>query len=61
MLAARRAAMEARGDAAWQPTEVRERRVTPALKVFAAFATSASEGAARDVDGTSQKLRQAAE
>ncbi|MCP5082663.1 MAG: dihydroxy-acid dehydratase [Alphaproteobacteria bacterium] len=61
VLAARRAAMEAGGDAAWQPTEVRERRVTSALKVFAAFATSASEGAARDVDGTSQKLRQAAE
>ncbi|MEM8686578.1 MAG: dihydroxy-acid dehydratase [Pseudomonadota bacterium] len=61
VLAARRKAMEARGDAAWAPTEVRERRVTPALKVFAAFATSASEGAARDVDGTSQKLRQAAE
>ncbi len=61
VLAARRKAMEARGDAAWAPTEVRERRVTPALKVFAAFATSASEGAARDVDGTSQKMRQAAE
>ena len=43
------------------PAEVRERRVTPALKVFAAFATSASEGAARDVDGVSKTLRQAAE
>ena len=61
VLAARRAAMEAKGQAAWAPTEVRERRVTPALKVFAAFATSASEGAARDVDGATQKMRQAAE
>ncbi|MEM8647818.1 MAG: dihydroxy-acid dehydratase [Pseudomonadota bacterium] len=61
VLAARRKAMETRGDAAWSPTEVRERRVTPALKVFAAFATSASEGAARDVDGASLKMRQAAE
>ena len=61
VLTARRAAMVARGDRAWLPTEHRERRVTPALKVFAAFATSASEGAARDVDGATLKLRQAAE
>ena len=61
VLAARRAAMEARGAAAWQPTEKRERQVTPALKVFAAFATSASEGAARDVDGAmAATARQAA-
>ncbi|MEM7068303.1 MAG: dihydroxy-acid dehydratase [Pseudomonadota bacterium] len=60
-LANRRAAMDAKGDAAWKPTEIRERRVTPALKVFAAFATSASEGAARDVDGSVNKMRQAAE
>lgn len=51
VLAARRKAMEARGADAWKPTEVRARKVTPALKVFAAFATSASEGAYRDVDG----------
>ncbi len=61
VLAVRRAAMVARGDKAWLPTEHRERRVTAALKVFAAFATSASEGAARDVDGATFKLRQAAE
>jgi len=61
VLANRRAAMEAKGSAAWQPTEVRERRVTPALKVFAAFATSASEGAARDVDGAVLKMKNAAE
>ncbi|MFV0473923.1 MAG: dihydroxy-acid dehydratase [Pikeienuella sp.] len=61
VLAARRAAMEAKGAAAWTPTEQRERRVTPALKVFAAFATSASEGAARDVDGAMSRARLAAE
>jgi len=51
VLAARRKAMEAKGDVAWTPEEERTRNVTPALKVFAAFATSASEGAYRDVDG----------
>lgn len=61
VLANRRAAMEAKGAAAWTPTEVRTRKVTPALKVFAAFATSASEGAARDVDGVMNKARLAAE
>ncbi len=61
VLANRRAAMEAKGVAAWQPVEVRARKVTPALKVFAAFATSASEGAARDVDGVLNKARLAAE
>ena len=51
ILAARRKAMQAKGDVAWTPTEERARNVTPALRVFAAFATSASEGAYRDVDG----------
>ena len=49
-MASRRAAQEAKGDAAWKPTEKRERKVSAALKVFAAFATSASEGAARKID-----------
>jgi dihydroxy-acid dehydratase len=48
VLAERRAAMEARGEAAWRPAK-RERRVSPALKVYAAFATSAAKGAVRDV------------
>ncbi|QIE56468.1 dihydroxy-acid dehydratase [Pikeienuella piscinae] len=61
VLANRRAAMEAKGPAAWTPTEIRDRKVTQALKVFAAFATSASEGAARDVDGAMSKARLAAE
>lgn len=51
VLAARRKAMEAKGDVAWEPEEERERKITPALRVFATFATSASEGAYRDVDG----------
>ena len=51
VLAARRKAMEAKGEAAWEPEEDRPRKVTPALKVFATFATSASEGAYRDVEG----------
>ena len=47
-LAARRAAMEARGDAAWQP-ENRERYVSQALQAYAALATSADRGAVRDI------------
>ena len=49
-LAARRAAMEAKGAAAWKPDEVRPRKVSPALKVYAHFATSADKGAVRDLD-----------
>jgi dihydroxy-acid dehydratase len=49
-LAARRKAMEARGPEAWKPTEKRDRLVSTALRAYAAFALSASEGAARDVD-----------
>ena len=48
-LAARRAAMEAKGDAAWQPAEPRQRQVSTALKAYAAMATSAARGAVRDV------------
>jgi dihydroxy-acid dehydratase len=48
-LAERRAAMEARGDAAWKPTKPRTRKVSMALKAYAAFATSAAQGAVRVV------------
>ena len=41
--------MEAKGDAAWQPAEVRKRQVSTALKAYAAMATSAARGAVRDV------------
>jgi dihydroxy-acid dehydratase len=47
-IADRRAAMLARGPAAWQPAK-RERKVTTALRAYAAFATSAAKGAVRDV------------
>ncbi|GAA4411348.1 dihydroxy-acid dehydratase 1 [Advenella faeciporci] len=47
-LAHRRAAMEAKGDRAWQP-ENRERYVSQALQAYAALATSADRGAVRDV------------
>jgi dihydroxy-acid dehydratase len=48
VLAERRAAMEAKGSDAWKP-EGRERRVSTALKAYAAFATSAARGAVRDL------------
>ncbi|MBN8966939.1 MAG: dihydroxy-acid dehydratase, partial [Rhizobiales bacterium] len=48
-LTERRAAMEARGDAAWKPTKPRTRKVSMALKAYAAFATSAAQGAVRVV------------
>ena len=48
-IADRRAAMLARGPGAWQPAK-RERKVTTALRAYAAFATSAAKGAVRDVD-----------
>ena len=48
-LAARREAMEARGDMAWQPAAPRPRQVSAALKVYAKMATSADKGAVRDL------------
>ena len=48
-LASRRAAMESRGAAAWQPAESRPRQVSAALKVYAKMATSADKGAVRDL------------
>ena len=48
-LAARRNAMEARGDAAWKPAKPRARKVSQALRAYAAFATSAARGAVREV------------
>ena len=49
VLAERRAAEEARGAAAWTPSEVRTRKVSPALQAYAAMTTSADKGAVRDV------------
>ncbi len=47
-LAARRAAMDAKGEAAWQP-ESRQRTVSAALQAYALMTTSADKGAVRDV------------
>ena len=49
VMAARRAAMEARGKDAWKPAAPRPRRVSAALKAYAAMVTSAAKGAVRDV------------
>jgi dihydroxy-acid dehydratase len=48
-LAARRAHMVAKGDAAWQPVEQRSRKVSTALRAYGAMATSAAKGAVRDL------------
>jgi dihydroxy-acid dehydratase len=44
----RRLKMEAKGKDAWKPVG-RVRKVTPALRAYAAMATSAARGAVRDV------------
>ena len=49
-LTSRREAMEAKGSEAWKPAEVRTRKVTTALKAYAALTTSADKGAVRKVD-----------
>jgi len=48
VLASRRAAMEAKGSAAWKPVD-RKRVVSPALRAYAALTTNAARGAVRDV------------
>ena len=49
-LAERRQAMVAKGKDAWKPVEDRPRKITPALRAYAAMTTSAAFGAVRDVD-----------
>ncbi len=49
VLEARRQAMQAKGDGAWQPAKPRARRVSAALQAYAAMTTSAARGAVRDV------------
>ena len=49
-LANRRAAMEAKGNSAWKPEQPRQRRVTAALKAYALLATSADQGAVRNLE-----------
>ena len=48
-LAARRSAMEARGEEAWHPAKPRPRKVSVALQAYAAMTTSAARGAVRDL------------
>lgn len=48
-LAQRRAAMEGKGKEAWKPAKPRPRRISNALKVYAMFATSADQGAVRNL------------
>lgn len=45
----RRAAMDAKGAAAWKPEQPRARKVSTALKAYAALATSADRGGVRDL------------
>ena len=52
----RREAMEAKGSShAWKPELPRERRVSPALRAYAAMATSAAYGAVRNVEQIENK------
>jgi dihydroxy-acid dehydratase len=48
-LEARRKAMDAKGSAAWKPSEQRTRKVSASLKAYAKLATSADKGAVRDL------------
>lgn len=48
-LQTRRAAMDAKGKDAWKPIEDRPRKVSTALKAYAAMATSADRGGVRDL------------
>ncbi|MCW6536163.1 dihydroxy-acid dehydratase [Sphingomonas lycopersici] len=54
VLAARRAAMDAKGRDAWKPIG-RERVVSPALQAYAALTTNAARGAVRDVTQLSRR------
>jgi dihydroxy-acid dehydratase len=54
-MAKRRSAMDNRGADAWAPREHRTRRVTPALRAYAALTTSAARGAVRDVAQVERK------
>jgi dihydroxy-acid dehydratase len=49
VLAERAAAMAAKGEEAWKPAAPRNRKVSPALRAYAALTTNAARGAVRDV------------
>jgi len=48
-LARRRADMQDKGKNAWRPAQPRKRRITTALKAYAALTTSAARGAVREI------------
>ncbi|MBU0689432.1 MAG: dihydroxy-acid dehydratase [Gammaproteobacteria bacterium] len=48
-LSQRRAAMDAKGSKAWKPVAERPRKISAALRAYAAMVTSADKGAVRDV------------
>ncbi len=48
-LAKRRKKMEQKGDKAWKPEEIRKRKVSKALRAYAAMTTSAAKGAVRQI------------
>ncbi|WP_424813239.1 dihydroxy-acid dehydratase [Roseococcus sp. YIM B11640] len=54
-MAHRRAKMEEKGDAAWQPAQPRKRNVTTALKAYGALASSAAKGAVRDLSALKRR------
>lgn len=60
-LSNRRTAMNARGAAAWHPTQERNRTVTSALRAYGALTSSASRGAVRDLGQNLNSLKAAAE
>lgn len=55
VMAHRRAKMEEKGDAAWQPATPRKRNVTTALKAYGALASSAAKGAVRDLSALKRR------
>ncbi len=57
VLAERRVKMELRGKKSWLPVEERPRKISTALRVYAAMATSAAYGGVRDVARIEKNLK----
>jgi dihydroxy-acid dehydratase len=51
----RRAAMDAKGKQGWKPDTARPRKISAALRAYAAMVTSADKGAVRDVSQVEDK------
>ncbi|MFA7399864.1 MAG: dihydroxy-acid dehydratase [Sideroxydans sp.] len=54
-MAQRRAAMDAQGKQGWKPSSERPRKISAALRAYAAMVTSADKGAVRDVSQVEDK------